>query len=533
MKLQYSMAHEPLLDTATRDDLIANIKNAGIEKIWIAGFFSGKMVDIEELKEAKAFAELHGLEVGAVTIPIGHPGNALNPDDPDLDLEIPKHWHYRVDIHGETVYYCGAIDKCLIEDNGKAAKHLRDAGFKEVFLDDDLRAGNFNEFIEGCYCDACVAEFNRTYGRQETRESLLVEITQNRNTAIMKDWVAFQCVKVTDVVKATDIEGVQPGIMVMHFGDERHGIDMPSIREQIPDTLFRVGEYQFNDTRFSAPHAKAEELLGILYHLSFIDKKFAYSESTIFPPRSLKEHNLVYKAKLAITAGLENVLFMSGTWVLEASYWHAIADALPVLRELDQATANVPRAFPVHLAYGTHGAFAEAFVPTSLPLLAGLPVKAVRADQSGEDGELLLFFGDYRLSEQWLAQLPRYKQVVFDQAAAKKNKDLLEQLQLAATSIVIWDQPATARPSAEQLSLLQRLIAQGSWDFPRFVEGNQVGLVWLKDGGKCILFNLLETENQGIVQWADRCYSVQLSPLSFAILDDAGVLTTYDTAIAL
>ncbi|MFC5406219.1 hypothetical protein [Cohnella soli] len=533
MKLQYSMAHEPLLDISTRDVLIANIKKAGIEKIWIAGFFSGKMVDIEELKQAKAFAELHGLEVGAVTIPIGHPGNALNPDDPDLDLEIPKHWHYRVDKNGETVYYCGAIDACLIEDNGKAAKLLRNAGFKEVFLDDDLRAGNFNEYIEGCYCDTCVAEFNTTYGRQETRETLLAQITYKLDTELMKDWVAFQCVKVTDVVKATDIEGVQPGIMVMHFGDERHGIDMPSIREQIPNTLFRVGEYQFNDKRFTNPHSKAEELLGILYHLSFIDKEFAYSESTIFPPRSLKEHNLVYKAKLAITAGLENVLFMSGTWVLDDSYWHAIADALPVLRELDRATANVPREFPVHLAYGTHGAYAEAFVPTSLPLLAGLPAKAVRADQSGEGGELLLFFGDYQLGVEWQEQLPRYKQVVFDQAAVKKNEDILQQLQQSADNLTFWDHQATAMPTEEQISSLQQLVAQGSWDFPRFVEGDHIGLVWLKESDKCILFNLLETENQGVIQWAGRQYPVQLQPLSFATIDGTGVLTTYNTEVVL
>ncbi|MDG0812756.1 hypothetical protein [Cohnella rhizosphaerae] len=47
------------------------------------------------------------------------------------------------------------------------------------------------------------------------------------------------------------------------------------------------------------------------------------------------------------------------------------------------------------------------------------------------------------------------------------------------------------------------------------------------------MFNLLESENQGTIQWADRHYPVQLAPLSFAILDSAGALTTYDTAIAL
>lgn len=530
MKLQYSMAHEPLLDLGTRESLIANMKHAGIEKIWIAGFFSGKLVDMEELKQAKAFAESHGLEVGSVTIPIGHPGNALNPDDPDLDLEIPKHWHYRVDQAGETVYYCGAIDTCLIEDNGKAAKALREAGFKEVFLDDDLRAGNFGPFIEGCYCDACVAEFNGTYGRQETRESLMQGISQERDAPLMKDWSEFQCVKVTDVVKATDIEGVRPGIMVMHFGDERHGIDMASIREQIPNTLFRVGEYQFNDERFRKPQCKAEELLGILYHLNFIDKESAYSETTIFPPRSLKPHNLVYKAKLAIAAGIENILFMSGTWVIEENYWSAIADALPVLRTFDEATADAAREYPVHLAYGTHGAYAEAFVPGSLPLLAGLPVKAVRADQSGEGGDVLLFFGDYELGTEWQEQLPRYQQVIIDEAARLKNKDVLEALAPTAFNVMYWDRIAA---DVEEPALLQELVEQGAWAFPRFVAGNHIGLVWLKDAGKCMLFNLLETENEGVVAWGGRRYPVRLEALSFAILDDSGELTTYNTVVEL
>ncbi|CAK4867090.1 unnamed protein product [Aphanomyces euteiches] len=509
------------------------MKKAGIQKIWIAGFYSGKMVDIEELKQAKAFAELHGLEVGSVTIPIGHPGNSLNPDDPDLDLEIPKHWHYRVDKQGETVYFCGAIDTCLIEDNGKAAKLLSEAGFKEVFLDDDLRVGNFNEFIEGCYCDACIAEFNQIYQRQEARETLMVQITQKLDAEIMKDWVSFQCDKINAVMKATDIEGVQPGIMVMHFGDERHGVDIAAIREQIPNTLFRVGEYQFNDTRFTKPHAKAQEMLGIMYHLNFMDKKLTYSESTIFPPRSLKEHNLVYKAKMAITAGLENILFMSGTWVLEDSYWQAIAAALPVLQEFDKAIAGGERNYPVHLAYGTHGSYAEAFIPTSLPVLAGLPVKPVRADQSSEGGELLLFFGEYTWSAEWQEKLSQYKQVIFDQKAALKNKEILEQLKSSASKFIFWDHQLETKPAAEDIALLQKLVGEENWSFPRFVEGSNIGLVWLKESRKIILYNLLETENQGIVQLAGNLFPVRLKALSFAILDSTGTWIEYDTAVEL
>ncbi|MBM7566193.1 hypothetical protein [Paenibacillus sacheonensis] len=535
MKLNYSMEHRPLLDVDARDRLIGLMKDAGIRKVWIAGFFSGKMIDTAELIEARAFAERHGLEVGAVTIPIGHPGNALNPDDPDLEhLEIPKHWHYRIDKSGETVYYCGAIDASLIEDNAQAARKLREAGFKEVFLDDDLRNANFGPDIEGCYCEACIAEFNRIYERRATRESLRDATIDKRDADLMLDWVAFQCGKVTDVVEATDIDGVRPGIMVMHYGDERHGIDVPSIRARIPDTIFRVGELHFNDGTFGSPNGKAQEMMGIAYHLNFMAGADAYSESTIFPPRSLKPHNLVYKAKMAITAGIENVLFMSGTWLLDESYWNALAAARPALEALDQACSDTVRSYPVHVAYGTSGAYSEAFIPTTLPVLAGLPAKPVRADQTCDDGELLLFFGAYRLSEQWLAKLPAYKQVVFDRIAAEANKDMLERLGPSASHIVFWDREASSANAAEGTAQLRELVSRSgaSWQFPWVAEGENIGLTWLADSGKAVLSNLAETESEGVVNWSGTRYPVVLKPLSFAVLERSGAYVEYDSEVA-
>lgn len=534
MKLNYSMEHKPLLDVDSRDRLIGLMKDAGIKKIWIAGFFSGKMIAIEELKQAKAFAEQHGLEVGAVTIPIGHPGNALNPDDPDLaHLEIPEHWHYRVDKSGETVYYCGAIDASLIEDNAQAARNLKEAGFNEVFLDDDLRAANYGPEIEGCFCEVCIAEFNRIYNRQATRELLRDATTDKRDADLMLDWAAFQCDKVTDVVKATDIDGVRPGIMVMHYGDERHGIDVPSIRERIPNTIFRVGELHFHDGTFGNPNGKAQEMMGIVYHLNFMAGAETYSESTIFPPRSLKERNLVYKAKMAIAAGIENVLFMSGTWLLEESYWKALAAARPVLEALDQACSDSVRKYPVHVAYGTNGAYSEAFIPSTLPALAGFAAKPVRADQSGDDGELLLFFGDYRLSEQWLAKLPRYKRVIFDRKATEKNKAILENLKTSASAsnLVFWDRDASEISVAEGTAKLRELASREAWSFPWIAEGENIGITWLEDGGKTVLYNLAETETAGVLDWAGTRYPVRLKALSFAVLEHSGGFQTYDTEV--
>jgi hypothetical protein len=536
MKLHYSLVHDQMMDAATRDTLIDQMKKAGIEKIWLLGFLFGGMMNVEELKQAKAIAEQNGLEVGAITLPVGHPGNCLNPDDTDIALEIPKHWHYRIDKFGQTVYYCGAIDTCLIKDNVKAIELLRDAGFKQVFLDDDLRTGNCNADIEGCYCDVCVAEFHQTYHRQETRETLKNQIVNKQDTELIKDWVSFQCSKVTEVMKASDVDGIQTGIMVMYFGDERHGIDIPAIREQVPSTMFRVGESHFNDQSFGSAHGKANEMMSILYHLNFIDRKEAYSETTVFPPRSLKEHNLVYKVKMAIAAGLENIFLMSGTWTLDENYWKSLATARPILWEFDKACADSERKYPVHISYGTHGIYAEAFVPMSLPLLAGLPAKPVRADQSSDDGELLLFFGDYQLSKEWQEKLPHYKKVVFDKKSALKNRDILQQLiqavsPNAGSNFVFWDYEAGAWALEKEIFMLRELVNRDSWDFPRIIEGNSVGLIWLKDSGKVILFNLLETENQGVLNWADIHYQICLKPLSFAILDRSGSLVTYDTEV--
>jgi len=222
---------------------------------------------------------------------------------------------------------------------------------------------------------------------------------------------------------------------------------------------------------------------------------------------------------------------MIGTWVLEESYWKAIANALPVLRAFDEAVANEERAFPVHLAYGTHGAYAEAFIPNSLPMLAGLPVNAVRADQSDSSGELLLFFGDYRLGAEWQAKLSQYKQVILDQVAIERNKDILEQLQSESSNLTLWHQDAS---NPENLGELQELItSQKAWEFPQFVEGNHIGLLWLKESGKCILFNLLETENEGLLKLGGNQYPVHLPALSFAVIDSSGTVTQYNTEIDL
>lgn len=81
--------------------------------------------------------------------------------------------------------------------------------------------------------------------------------------------------------------------------------------------------------------------------------------------------------------------------------------------------------------------------------------------------------------------------------------------------------------------MLQARIGQEAWAFPHVVEGGHIGLVWLKNSGKVILYNLLETENQGIVEMSGSQHPVRLKPLSFAVLTQSGDLVAYDTEIEL
>lgn len=87
-------------------------------------------------------------------------------------------------------------------------------------------------------------------------------------------------------MKATAVSGIQTGIMVMHDGDRRHGIDIPAIRRAVPDCLFRVGEGHFQDRSFERNADHAEEVGSIRAHMELIgNPEFCYSETTVFPPQ--------------------------------------------------------------------------------------------------------------------------------------------------------------------------------------------------------------------------------------------------------
>lgn len=59
-----------------------------------------------------------------------------------------------------------------------------------VWIDDDLRARNHKPVEHGCFCDACVAKFNKTFGYSYSRKELVHTI--NRSSIKVRDqWTSF------------------------------------------------------------------------------------------------------------------------------------------------------------------------------------------------------------------------------------------------------------------------------------------------------------------------------------------------------
>ncbi|MBP1993812.1 hypothetical protein [Paenibacillus eucommiae] len=516
MKIHYSLDSAVALDPA-KQPILQAMQSAGVGQIWLHGYFFGHMASpVSDMVKARELLQTYGFDVGVINVPIGHPGNSANPDDPDMDFSLPSHWRYRVDRHGNFVYFCADMESGMLRDSVQAMEELRDAGFTQVLMDDDLRQGNWGPEIEGCYCEACILEFNETRSRAESRESLKDLVESGTVTDVLKEWVAFYCSKVTEYLAAMAIPGIEVGTMIMPDGDERHGLDVAAIREAVPDCLFRVGEYQYNDETFGSPLGKALEYISALKHLNWIDRKRAYSETTVFPNRALSADNLVLKGKMAIALGIPNIMLMSGTCVIEEDYWKVWQDSLADMEEIDRQCYPYERAYPVHLLYGTHGVYQEPMHPSPLPVLAGLPVKPVRAHEGDRTGEVLCVFGDYLLGEEWEQLLPSYKQVIFDQAAARKNPDKVAHP--SYPQVLVWEHVAGTASSEDEVSMLRQIIARSVWDFPWTTDGGQVGLIWLKENKSIILTNLENEEVECRITYNGRVRDVVMTPLSFQVL---------------
>ena len=330
-------------DNVVRPDFLPflrRMKAAHVTDVWLWGLFSGRHSSTPEtMVQAKHILEEEGFGTGIIFLPVGHPGNSLNPDDENVELRLPANWTYRADRDGEPIYYCGCINEALLEDNAAGAALYRDMGFTRQFMDDDARLGNWRGVLQGCYCDACIKAFSHRVGTVYTRPELVAALEES--PALAKEWAVFTCEKVTALAQAVHVPGVQPGIMIMHDGDERHGIDIKQLAGVCDDMMFRVGEYYFDDIKFGPRAGKLSLITGAMRHMDAIHAAAGahyphiYTETTVFPQNRLTPDNLFLKARMELVAGLPRLYLMSGTAMLGDVYWQrfiAGGEELQVLR---------------------------------------------------------------------------------------------------------------------------------------------------------------------------------------------------------
>lgn len=339
MDFSYDISARTVMEEPKIGEILSAIYRAGVRRMELMGYFYGHMeADAETMLKARTRLMEAGFSVGAINLPVGHPGNSLNPDDPDLELALPGHWQYRQDEDGREVYYCGCVNEALVRDNRQAMRDLAQMGFERVFFDDDLRMGNAGQAIEGCFCPHCLREFSEHLGENISRMQLKACIHQSDafKNPLVQAWMDYNCQKIVDFLSKMRTPGIDLGIMVMYKGDRRHGLDIPAMLKVVPDLMIRVGEGHFCDADFERSGGKEEIAQSIALHSGLVERKdLLYSESTIFPARALSKENWIERMRLEIDCGLRHLFLMSGTWLIEQDYWQALSNARQEL--LDRA----------------------------------------------------------------------------------------------------------------------------------------------------------------------------------------------------
>ncbi len=345
LKINYSIGAKTVLFDPDIEKMLAEMKRAGVDVLWLFCYFYGHYAStFEEMRLAKKILEDHGFEVQAINVPLGHGGNAFDPSDNSVDLSIGEGWLNRIDMNSNRQSCCACLTEKVVEDTKQVALSIRDIGITKIFYDDDLRLAHWGKNVQGCFCDECITQFNKSIKADFSREALkdiIKKYNPNENEkAAIEAWMDYNCDKIIRYLKEVTVEGITSGIMVMHNGDRRHGIDIKRIRAEVPGTLIRVGEGHFDDKAFEHVDAQASLTASISTHLALAgDTSICYSESTVYPKFALTPANWIGKMRLEIKLGLRNIFLMGGTWYLAPEYWAALKDALPELNEL---AANTP-----------------------------------------------------------------------------------------------------------------------------------------------------------------------------------------------
>ena len=331
-----------IIEGSKSPEWLRRVRDCRFKGFLVETFDVTESIDPEDIAKAKRILDELGCGIMSCCVAIGHPEGLDTPR-----FTYHEGWHIRRDINGDEVRWCNAITPRLISDVREHALVLRELGIPAVLWDDDLRQGNYEGDIQGCFCDGCLAEFAEKYpsvipsgfGRETLRPVVKRDPSglSDAQLALREAWLDFICERITRFMRETSVDGVQNGIMVMHNGDRRHGIDIPAIREAVPGCLFRVGELMFSDCEFDPPANRRALAEGVLRHMALMgDPDRIFSESTVYPHGALTPENLLRKLVIERKCGLEHINLMGMERMNSEAYYDMLRDSYDRLEAIEK-----------------------------------------------------------------------------------------------------------------------------------------------------------------------------------------------------
>ena len=357
------------------------IVNSGVTDIWMPLFLNGYWAyPMEDILRWKGRFEKRGIEVQILTVPLGHPGNALGGA---FDFEItPQNWPRGVDIDGNK-YSGTSVHPLITQENISVIQKVRQSGFNKLFLDDDFRLARGPGKIGGCFCNEHQTEFLKKYGYNEKDwTQLKLDIKNRELNPAVSNWIEFNCDELTGSFRAQQAAApeVKLGIMVMYLGAEKAGIRLGDYK----GSLMRVGELMFDDRSMTPVKGKTDELFSALFHRRFVTPELAYSETTAYPADKLSAKNMASKLHITTIADIRNTMMMSGLEPFPFNHWTTLAPAMKKASALHRKTAGHRPRGPFKHYWGERSRLVGDDKPYSLFLASGIPFEVT--DISATDG---------------------------------------------------------------------------------------------------------------------------------------------------
>lgn len=119
-------------------------------------------------------------------------GVTLGHDSVDVEEGVFSDDAWQIDRKGGRMkIFCPRSPEVLAYEADLVERAVRTLNLKSVWLDDDLRMGGGKD--EGCFCDRCLAAFNREYGLDLTREKLVARLdSKNPKEELRRKWRLFK-----------------------------------------------------------------------------------------------------------------------------------------------------------------------------------------------------------------------------------------------------------------------------------------------------------------------------------------------------